>query len=122
MLSPILFIKNEHMYSDATVEDINESLNNSAKAFDVYKKRSLHQRADLLRSIAKKLLGQQDQLLAISNKETRLGESRLQTELLRTIFQLNSYAAACEEGNWLDIRIDAADPDRNPPKPDLRKI
>ncbi|MDB5197062.1 MAG: aldehyde dehydrogenase, partial [Flaviaesturariibacter sp.] len=40
----------------------------------------------------------------------------------RTLFQLTSYAQACEEGAWLDIRIDTADPARNPPKPDLRKM
>ena len=38
------------------------------------------------------------------------------------MFQLTSYADACEKGNWLDIRIDTADPQRTPPKPDIRKM
>jgi NADP-dependent aldehyde dehydrogenase len=46
----------------------------------------------------------------------------LLVELKRTLFQLTSYGQACEEGTWLDIRIDTADPERNPPKPDLRKM
>ena len=40
----------------------------------------------------------------------------------RTIFQLNSYADACERGEWLEARIDTAIPDKNPPKPDIRKM
>jgi NADP-dependent aldehyde dehydrogenase len=34
---------------------------------------------------------------------------------------LTSYAEACENGNWLDVKIDTSIPDRNPPKVDLRK-
>ena len=43
-------------------------------------------------------------------------------ERARTIFQLTSYADACERGDWLEARIDTAIPDRNPPKPDIRKM
>jgi NADP-dependent aldehyde dehydrogenase len=35
---------------------------------------------------------------------------------------LNSYADACEKGEWLEARIDTAIPDKNPPKPDIRKM
>src|SRR5205085_9228108 len=36
--------------------------------------------------------------------------------------QLTSYANACERGDWLDVRIDTALPDRNPPRVDIRKM
>ncbi|MEY4336577.1 MAG: hypothetical protein RLZZ45_1496, partial [Bacteroidota bacterium] len=36
--------------------------------------------------------------------------------------QLNSYADACEKGDWLEARITTAIPDRVPPRPDIRKM
>ncbi len=54
-------------------------------------------------------------------EETHLPEARLRSEKARTVFQLNSYAAACERGDWLDARIDNAITNRNPAQPDLSK-
>jgi 2,5-dioxopentanoate dehydrogenase len=111
-----------HPYHDASGEQVNEALLLLSHAFKIYQKQSLKQRAGFLRTIAEKLGQNQEQLLSVANLETHLGEARLKTELTRTIFQLNSYAKACEEGTWLDIRIDTADPHRNPPTQDLRKM
>src|ERR1700712_4964791 len=55
-------------------------------------------------------------------EETNLPEARLRGERARTIFQLNSYADACEKGEWLEARIDTAVPGKTPPKPDIRKM
>src|ERR1043165_9701625 len=63
-----------------------------------------------------------DKLLKVTNEETHLSEARLRNERARTIFQLNSYADACERGEWLEARIDTAIPDKTPPKPDIRKM
>jgi NADP-dependent aldehyde dehydrogenase len=38
------------------------------------------------------------------------------------MYQLTSYADACEKGEWLEARIDTGNPDRNPPKADIRKM
>ena len=54
-------------------------------------------------------------------KETHLSEKRLNAELTRTAFQMRSYGAFCESGEWMDIRIDTADTERLPPKPELRQ-
>jgi NADP-dependent aldehyde dehydrogenase len=110
------------MYKDATVQEVNEALQRSWEAFKEYRKRDLKERAAFLRAIAQELEAASDQFVSIANNETHLGESRLAGELKRTIFQLNSYADACAQGAWLDIRIDTGDPNRNPPKPDLRKM
>jgi len=37
-------------------------------------------------------------LIEFTIKETNLQEARLKSELVRTIFQLNSYADACAQG------------------------
>ncbi|MDQ6843900.1 MAG: aldehyde dehydrogenase (NADP(+)), partial [Bacteroidota bacterium] len=63
-----------------------------------------------------------DDLIRVAMQETNLPEPRLRNERARTIFQLNSYADACERGEWLEARIDTASPERNPPKPDIRKM
>ena len=110
------------MYQDATLQEINEAAERAGAAFEVYRKFSLKQRADFMRSIAHEMESLGDEVLQIAHEETHLPEARLRNERTRTIFQLNNYADACERGDWLEARIDTAIPDRNPPKPDLRKM
>ena len=107
---------------EATVDDINEVLQRSHAAFQHYKNLSLKQRAEFMHSIAEELKNIEENVVPVAAEETNLPEARLRNELGRTIFQLNSYADACERGEWLEARIDTALPDRNPPKPDLRKM
>jgi alpha-ketoglutaric semialdehyde dehydrogenase len=109
-------------YSDATIEDINSVMESALKAFQQYRKFSLKQRADFMRTIAKEIEALGDELLRVAGEETQLPEARLRNERARTIFQLNNYADACEKGNWLEARIDTANTAKTPPKPDLRKM
>ncbi len=97
-------------------------LQRSQKAFNANKKYSLKQRADFLRAIANELDIRRQELVKISAEETRLSEKRLDGEITRTAFQLSSYGAYCESGEWMGIRIDRADKTATPPKPDLRKM
>jgi 2,5-dioxopentanoate dehydrogenase len=110
------------MFKDATAEEINDVLQQSWKAFYEYRKLSLKQRADFMRAIASEIENLGDELLKVTGEETNLPEARLRNERARTMFQLTSYADACEKGDWLEARIDTALPDRNPPKPDIRKM
>jgi len=110
------------MYQDATLQEINEAAERAWAAFQVYRTFSLEQRADFMRSVARELESMGDEVLQIAQEETHLPEARLRNERTRTIFQLNNYADACERGDWLEARIDTAVHDRNPPKPDLRKM
>ena len=110
------------MYNDSTIEEINAAMEKAWQAFLSYRKFSLKQRADFMYAIAKELENLGDELLQTAHEETHLPEARLRNEKARTIFQLNNYADACERGEWLEARIDTAIPDRNPPKPDLRKM
>ncbi len=110
------------MYNDATIEEVNEVMQHAWKAFHQYRKCSLKQRADFMRAIAKEIEQLGDELLKVAGEETNLPEARLRNERARTMYQLTSYADACERGDWLEARIDTAIPDRNPPKPDIRKM
>jgi len=91
-------------------------------AFHAYRKLSRKKRAAFMRAIAKEIENLGDDLLKITGEETNLPEARLRNERTRTMFQLTSYADACERGDWLETRIDTAIPDRNPPKVDIRKM
>src|ERR1051325_6482706 len=93
-------------YKDFTIEEIDVVMQQAWKAFHVYRKMSLKQRADFMRAIAKEIENLGDELLKITHEETHLPEARLRNERNRTVFQLNSYAEACESGDWLEARID----------------
>ena len=108
-------------FKDATEDEINITMALAWNAFAVYRQISLKQRADFMRSIAIEMEAIREEVIPVAMQETNLPGPRLQSEYARTIFQLNSYAAFCEKGNWLDARIDTAVPDKNPPKPDIRK-
>lgn len=110
------------MAKEATIQEIDSAMENAWNAFHLYRKLSLQQRATFMRTIATEIEHLGDALLHLASSETNLPEPRLRNERNRAIFQLNSYADACENGSWLEARIDTAIDDRNPPKPDLRKM
>lgn len=109
-------------FKETTAAEINTIMQNAWKAFAIYKKCSLVQRAGFMKAIAEELELAGDHLVQVAMKETNLPAARLINERARTIFQLTSYADACVKGDWLDARIDTAIPDRKPPRPDIRKF
>jgi 2,5-dioxopentanoate dehydrogenase len=109
-------------YNDCTAEEIEMVMQEAWSAFHIYRKFSLTQRAAFMKAIAAALEDCGDDLIQVAMRETNLPEARLRGERGRTIFQLNSYADACVQGNWLEARIDTAIPDKIPPKPDIRKM
>jgi NADP-dependent aldehyde dehydrogenase len=106
-------------FQDATGTEIDAVMQEAWQAFQLYRQTSLKQRADLMRRIAREMEAAGDELIHTAMQETNLPETRLRNERARTIFQLTSYAAACEAGAWLEVRIDTAVPDKG--DPDLRK-
>ena len=64
-----------------------------------------------------------DELVGSMTAETGLPEPRVRGETGRTSAQLRMFAGLVEAGNWVDARIDRAQPERQPlPKPDLRSM
>jgi alpha-ketoglutaric semialdehyde dehydrogenase len=109
-------------YKDFSAEEIDAVMQDAWNAFHVYRKFSLKQRAAFMKAIAVELENCGDALIQTAMSETNLPEARLRGERARTIFQLNSYAEACEKADWLAASIDTAIPDKVPPKPDIRKM
>ncbi len=107
---------------DNKITDVQSTMEAAMEAFAIYKLVPLRKRAALLRRIAVEIELLGNDLIEICMAETHLTEARLKGERARTIFQLNSYADACEQGNWLEASIDTADVSRTPPRADLRKM
>ena len=110
------------MFTDASIQEIDNVMQQAWKAFHEYRKFSLKQRAGFMRAIATELEDSGDTLVYTAMSETNLPLARLNGERSRTIYQLTSYAAACESGEWLEAKIDTANSEKTPPKPDIRKM
>src|SRR6201996_688370 len=107
-------------FKDHSPAEIDQMMQSAWNAFLVFRHTTLKQRADLMRAIARELEAGGDELIQTAMRETNLPEARLKNERARTMFQLTSYAEACEAGHWLEARIDTAVPDKG--DPDLRKM
>lgn len=113
----------KHTFYEATDEEINDAVAGAVDAFETYGKTTHALRAKFLRTIAQEIEQLGDILLETASEETGLGLERLKGERGRTMNQLNAFASFIEDGKWLRIVIDRADPDRKPiPKPDLRQM
>ncbi|MFI6074117.1 aldehyde dehydrogenase (NADP(+)) [Actinoplanes sp. NPDC051343] len=79
-------------------------------------------RGRALVAVADALTGAADELVPLAMSETGLSEARLRGELKRTTVQLKLFADVAVAGAFLDVRLDAADPDFVlGPRPDLRR-
>ncbi|MFL1386071.1 aldehyde dehydrogenase (NADP(+)) [Pseudomonas tritici] len=91
-------------------------------AFDLYRETSLEARATFLESIASHIEALGDELIERAIAETGLPPARIQGERGRTCGQLRTFARTVRAGEWLDVRVDTAQPQRQPlPRPDLRQ-
>jgi alpha-ketoglutaric semialdehyde dehydrogenase len=107
-------------FPDTTPAEIDGLMEEAWQVFPLFRSMAVKQRADLMRAIARELEATGDELIQVAMRETNLPEARLRNERARTMFQLTSYADACEAGHWLEARIDTAVPDKG--DPDVRKL
>jgi 2,5-dioxopentanoate dehydrogenase len=102
---------------------VNQALEDSVKAFKIYKNKSGKDRAIFLRLIGEEIMNFGDELVKTCVEETNLPEPRIVGERGRTVDQLNKFADFIDEGSWLEATIDTGNPNRQPaPKPDLRRM
>ncbi|MFB0612921.1 aldehyde dehydrogenase (NADP(+)) [Aurantiacibacter poecillastricola] len=107
-------------FAAATSQDVIDACKAAAEAQDDFASRPLSERAAFLRLAADKIDALGDTLTQRAMKETGLPEARLNGERGRTVGQLRLFADEVENGGWQKLRIDHANADRTPPKPDLR--
>ena len=93
------------------------------EAFLAMGTRTLQERAEWMEAVAEALEGHREQLVEVGQAETHLPAARLNTELTRTVFQLQLLAQEVRQGQFLDATIDHQDPDWGMgPRPDIRRV
>jgi len=103
--------------------EIDAAVRAAEEAFATYGWTDRETRARFLEAIADEIEARGAALTAHGSAETGLPEARLEGERGRTTGQLRMFADHIRKGDYLDIRHDAALPDRQPlPRPDLRLI
>ena len=113
----------EPSFSSASADDVARAIQLASEAAPQWAKLPGAQRNKFLHAIADNLESKAPDLVARAMLETGLPEARLKGEVARTCGQLRLYGDAAERGDWLDVRIETALPDRKPlPKPDHRSM
>ena len=109
-------------FCEANQSDVDASVAAADEAFDQLQTVSSAKIADLLEAIADGLDAAGDRLLDRAHAETGLPMGRLQGERGRTINQTRIFAQMARSDDWRQPRVDAGDPERTPPKPDVRTM
>lgn len=113
----------ETVFTNPTEAEIEQAFAEADSTFDEFRSISSSRRAAFLDAIADKILASGDVLIQQAVNETGLPEGRITGERGRTINQLKMFAQVVRDGDFLDISIDTAQPDRSPlPKPDIRMM
>ncbi|WP_106815118.1 aldehyde dehydrogenase (NADP(+)) [Microbacterium timonense] len=105
-----------------TVGELDALATAAAAAAPIWRASDAATRAAWLRAAADALDAHAEELVTTADEETRLGQARLRGEVARTTGQLRLFATVVEEGSYLELTVDDADPTATPPRPDLRRM
>ena len=105
----------------STLDDVAAACAAAEGAFDAYRSLDAERRAAFLEAIGEEITALGDALIECAHRESGLPVARLTGERGRTVGQLKLFADVVRAGHWRGVRIDPAEPDRQPlPRPDLR--
>lgn len=110
------------IFYSATAQEVDAAVQAAVSAAPEYGALSGQARGQFLRRIADGLDAAAGCLIEHAHAETALPRPRLTGEVARTSGQLRHFAGVVEEGSWVMARIDTGNPDRTPPKPDVRSM
>ncbi|WP_341939424.1 aldehyde dehydrogenase (NADP(+)) [Marinimicrobium sp. C2-29] len=108
------------VYSSVQTQDADRACELARQAFGPYRKTDAETRARFLETIADNIMDLGDDLVERAMAETGLPQARIEGERGRTVNQLKLFAGVVRSGRWLDLHLDPALPERQPPRPDLR--
>lgn len=104
-----------------TSADVRAACARADAAFDTFRATTRAERAAFLERIADEILALGDSLVEAAQTESGLPRARIENERGRTMGQLKMFADVVRRGQWQQLRIDPALPERTPlPRPDLR--
>ena len=109
-------------YCEARAEDVADACALAEAAFPAFSALPPEARAAFLEAVADAIVAIGDELITTAMAESGLPRMRLEGERGRTCGQLRMFAAELRKGEWLDVTIDPALPDRAPPRADLRRM
>ena len=113
----------EPAFHSASAAEMVRAVQLASAAAPIWAKLSGAERNRFMRLIADKLELNSAVLAERAMHETGLALSRCTGEIARTCGQLRLYGETAAKGDWLDARIETAQPDRKPlPKPDHRSM
>jgi NADP-dependent aldehyde dehydrogenase len=112
----------EPLYLSAGEAEVDTAAQMAAAAAPALAASSGAARATLLRAMADGVDAAADALVERAHLETALPLPRLKGEVARTSNQLRLFADVVAEGSWVMARVDTANPERTPPKPDIRSM
>jgi NADP-dependent aldehyde dehydrogenase len=108
-------------FGGATLDDLDRACALAEDAFDAFRDVPDAARAEFLEAIANAIEAIGEPLVLRAAAETGLPRARIEGERGRTCGQLRLFARVLRAGDYLDARIDPAQPNRQPaPRPDLR--
>ncbi len=110
-----------HAFQVGTVAQVAQAAEAAEDAFWSYGYSTRADRAAFLNAIADEIEARAEAITEIGTQESGLPVARLQGERGRTTGQLRLFASHILKGDYLDRRVDAALPDRQPaPRPEIR--
>lgn len=107
-------------FRSATLADVARACTLASQAFDPYRATTASLRAAFLEQVAQNIVDIGPALIERAMRESGLAQARLEGERGRTVNQLRLFAGVLRDGHFLGAALDAALPERTPPRPDLR--
>ncbi|HEX3811553.1 MAG TPA: aldehyde dehydrogenase (NADP(+)) [Mycobacteriales bacterium] len=112
----------EQVAQETTEEAVDAICQAALAAYPLLEAMGRDGRARMLRAMADALDGDRAEIVRLADRETALGETRLNGELTRTAFQLRLFAEVLLDGGYLEATIDHPGDTAMGPRPDLRRM
>lgn len=112
----------EQVAAETSASGVRQVCERARAAADSFEQLGRVGRAAMLVEAANALDANRDDLVAIAERETALGPTRLAGELTRSCYQLRLFAEVLSEGGYLEATIDHAGDGPMGTRPDLRRM
>jgi NADP-dependent aldehyde dehydrogenase len=112
----------EVVAQETTTEEVDRLCAAALAAAPALEGMGRERRAALLGALADALEARREDVVAVADRETALGPTRLGGELTRTCYQLRLFGEVLLEGSYLEATIDHAGDTPMGPRPDLRRM
>ncbi|MGJ6965977.1 aldehyde dehydrogenase (NADP(+)) [Streptosporangium sp. G11] len=112
----------EVVAAETTTAEVDERCRAAARAAEALEAMGRTGRATLLGALADALEAARDDIVAVADRETGLGTTRLAGELTRTGYQLRLFADVLRDGGYLEATVDHAGDTPMGARPDLRRM